>query len=758
MALTRLTSGPVARRLSAFVLLLLSSAVSADAAPLSGRVVDPDGRPVARARVLVDGPIGVRVVTTDGEGRFALTDLPDATYRVSAEAEGLVAAARLVRADREVADLELRLTIAPFTEAVVVSAAPVPRAKSESPVATTVVTADQIASRQWETTADVLRHVPGFAVGQNGGRGALTSIFPRGGESDYTLVLVDGVRLNSFGGGFNLSLLPFGDVEQIEIVRGPQSAVFGADAIGGVVHLTTKRGGEPSVTGFIEGGGQATLRALGAGRGSAGQWSFGASAERNQSDGYTGIAPATGETVSNDDWEQTVGQAQVEWTHSAATAVGASFRYLDGERGNPGPFGSNPIGAYEQVDRISRGADTQQQFGVNGRFPWGSVLAGRIQQRWQLTVADLDNRYHNPFGDSIFETRRVSARTQTDVVLSPTTGLTAGVEGFSERARSTYITGEQFQEVPIERRTIGAFAEVRQDLGARASLTGGVRVDDIRRDALEGDPNPFGPRPAFPADSVTSVNPRIAARVVAWQDASGVARTTVRASAGTGIRPPDAFEIAFTDNPSLQPERSRSADFGVSHLLVPSLTVGATAFFNYYDDLIVAVGSSFQDASRYRTDNISNARARGVELEGAWRGPAGVTTRVAYTWLDTEILAVDDDDDAPPPFEVGDPLLRRPTHQGSVDLGWSRGPASVFTTFRARSSVLDVEPSFGTFGGLFTAPGFAVLDAGASWRIGRQVTVFGRGLNLLDRQYEEAFGYPSPGRLGMIGVRVDLRP
>jgi outer membrane receptor protein involved in Fe transport len=93
-----------------------------------------------------------------------------------------------------------------------------------------------------------------------------------------------------------------------------------------------------------------------------------------------------------------------------------------------------------------------------------------------------------------------------------------------------------------------------------------------------------------------------------------------------------------------------------------------------------------------------------------------------------------------------------------VDLGWSRGPATAFSTFRVRSSVLDVEPSFGAFGGLFTAPGFAVLDAGASWRVGRQVTVFGRGLNLLDREYEEAYGYPAPGRLGMIGVRVDLRP
>ena len=122
------------------------------------------------------------------------------------------------------------------------------RSRSRRPT-TTVVTRDAIQARQLETVADALRTTPGFAVGRNGGRGALTSVFPRGGESDYTLVLVDGMRVNSFGGGFDFSLLPFGDVEQVEVVRGPQSAVFGADAIGGVVQLTTRRGGEPSIVG-----------------------------------------------------------------------------------------------------------------------------------------------------------------------------------------------------------------------------------------------------------------------------------------------------------------------------------------------------------------------------------------------------------------------------------------------------------------------------------------------------------------------------
>ena len=435
----------------------------------------------------------------------------------------------------------------------------------------------------------------------------------------------------------------------------------------------------------------------------------------------------------------------------------ADFRWIDAERGNPGPYGSNPIGAYTAVDRVSRGEDTQRQLGVHGRLPWGSLLAGRIQQRWQVTVADLDNRYHSGFGDSFFETRRVTFRTQTDVVLTPTTGLTAGVEGLGERARSTYITGERFQEVPIERSTFGGFAEVRQDLGARASFSAGLRADAIRRNALEGDPNDFAPRPAFDDESVTSVNPRLAGRLVAWQDGGGVARTTVRASFGTGIRPPDAFELAFTDNPSLEPERSRSADIGVSHVLLPQLTVEATAFFNRYDDLIVAVGGSLR-APAATAPTTSPTRARGARA----RKRLARTSRRACAAR----LHMDVDGDS-----RGGPIRRRAAavHGGrSADSpspepggrrpGMDRSAFSAFTTVRARGEVLDIEPSFGAFGGLFTAAGFTVVDAGASWRVTPHVEIFGRGLNLLDRQYEEAFGYPAPGRLGMVGLRVDLRP
>ena len=210
----------------------------------------------------------------------------------------------------------------------------------------------------------------------------------------------------------------------------------------------------------------------------------------------------------------------------------------------------------------------------------------------------------------------------------------------------------------------------------RLFVTAGVRVDDIVRDGIDGDPFGFTPRPALPEDRVVSPNPRAAVSYyVRTSDASGGNWSRLHGSAGTGIRPPDAFEIAFTDNPGLKPERSRSVDAGFEQALAGGLViVDATGFLNRYDDLIVAVGRSLQDYSRYRTDNISNAQAQGLETSFALRTRRGLEARVTYTFLDAEVLAVDNAAGvAPPPFAVGDWLLRRPRHQANVDLLWRTG-------------------------------------------------------------------------------------
>ena len=241
--------------------MLAARPIVARAGGVTGRVVDPDGRPVSGATVLVDGPLGTRTVRADDQGHFAIALDDRTTYRVLVQAPGFIADPVTVRGSETSTPLTIALRIAPISDAVVVLASQVPRPLSEAPSTSTVIDRHEIEARQLETVSDALRTLPGFTVARSGGRGALTSVFPRGGESDYTLVFVDGLQVNAFGGGLDFSLLPFGDVAQVETISGPQSALFGSNAIGGIVQVTTRQGGPATASATFEGGSQALFHA-----------------------------------------------------------------------------------------------------------------------------------------------------------------------------------------------------------------------------------------------------------------------------------------------------------------------------------------------------------------------------------------------------------------------------------------------------------------------------------------------------------------
>lgn len=727
------------------------------ASSVTGTVSDPDGARVPRAQVVLANSLSV-VATTDAsaEGDFRFARVAPGRYEIRVLAEGFRAEpVEVVVAAGEEARVSVKLHVSAVAESVVVSAAQVEVPLARAADSVSVISSRDLRAAQVETVADALRSVPGLTVSRNGGRGSVTSLFPRGGESDYTLVMVDGIKANAFGGGYDFSTLAVGNVERVEVVRGPESALFGADAIGAVVQVVTRHGGSPRVEGTVEGGSFGTSRVAVGTWGSRGRWSWGASGERVSSDGFTGIAPATGERVSNDDFLSTHGSATAGWHAANGADVRASANYTSGDRGFPGPFGSNPIGAYTAVDRLSRGVTITRQVGGRWTQPF-SAWGHRLRQTVSANDLNLTSDFNSLFGLSASASRRADVRSQTDVDITTSLALSGGIELQRERATSTYITAESADPVPIRRLVAGVFAEARYQPLAPLTLTAGVRAERIERDMLAQSLDPYSPRPAFGTDTRTSVNPRIsAAFLVAGSRTGTFGWTRLHAAAGTGIRAPDAFEIAFTDNPGLKPERSRSVEAGVDQAaLHERLVLGATLFYNRYDDLIVAVGPALADASHYRTDNISNAGSRGAELSAALCTAWGLSARVSYTFLDAEILAVDRVGEAPPPFHVGDSLLRRPRHTGALDVTFTRRRLTAFGRVGSRARTLDIEPSYGTYGGLFFNPGFTVVDAGASWRIASMVEVIGRVGNLFDRRYEETFGFPALGRNATIGVRI----
>jgi outer membrane cobalamin receptor len=724
------------------------------AGPVTGRVVDPTDRPVPSAVViLVTRGAAAQKVLTDARGEFTLQAPDSGDYEVRVAVPGFHA--EPLRADGASAAQDigvLRLEVSAVSEALVVSAAQVEIPLSSAASSVSVITEAEMQTKQVHSVADALRSVPGLTVTSAGTLGAVTGIFPRGGESNFTLVVVDDMPVNAFGGEFDFAHLSTANVERVEVVRGPQSSLFGSNAIGGVVRVITRRGGAPTASVSAEAGGYDTRRFSGTTAGSRGAFEWGAALDRLSSDGFNGHVTDAGLTVANDDYERTSGSVSAGW-RSADFSIRGYVSHGTDERGAPGPFGTNPIGAYEEIDLLSRGSNQRTAASASASL----TVSSRVRLEFVSGFSHLDSDFESPFGPSDANSKRWSGRAQSDVTLTPAAALSAGVELQRESTGSTFITGERFQPIPIRRWITGYFAEGRWTPDDRLIAQAGVRLENIRRDTIEESPAEFLPRPVLPGENIVSVNPKGA---IAWfaRQAPG-SFTKLRASAGTGIRPPSGFDLAFTDNAGLKPERSRSVEGGIDQSFAGGRAhLAATAFFNEFDDLIVAVGS-FQESSRYSTDNISNARSRGVELSlsthhqfGQSR-PAHVQARIGYTYLDTEILAVDSDDAAPPPFSVGQSLLRQPTHNVAIEGLVTAGRFSAFVAGGGRTRVLDVEPSTGTFGGLFFAPGFNVWNAGGAWRAG-YVEIFGRVENLLDREYEEALGFPALGRRATIGLRI----
>ena len=726
----------------------------ASAAGLEGTVVDPNGLATPGATVLVSDRSVIRATAlTDDQGWFEITDLPAGRYEVRVAFDGFGAAPVAVDLTADgVGSVSIRLQVRAISESIVVTAAARELPRSRVTDSVTVVTGDDIAARQFETVADVLRLVvPGLGVTATGGRGGLTQLYARGAESDFSLVLIDGVRVNGFGGSYDFAHLPVGDIERIEVVRGPQSAVYGSDAIGSVVQIITRQGGPARAGAVIEGGSFGTSRVSVNTSGSANALSWGAAFEQLDTDGQNGTTTTSGELLSNDDYLRRDLSLNGQWNGTEGTAIRSTFRYGTNERGFPGAWGSDPGGTYSGVDTVSRSTNDNQVFSVGVTQRLGTS----VDQRVDVSHTKTDSLFNSPFGESTSSSRRLTVRARTDATLRPGIVATGGLDLLREEAGSA-ITDSSFNEIPVERRIFAYFGEFRFDPTSRLSVTAGVRVDHIRLNALAGDA--FG-RPAFNDQTEVSVNPKVS---LGWYVRPADVTddwTRLRVSAGTGIRPPGAFDIAFTDNPALKPERTRSFDVGLEQALASGrIVVEATAFYNRYDDLIVSVGRSFQDASQFRTDNLDNSRARGLELAASARTAQGFEARATYTWLNTEVLELDDaGGQAKAGFEVGDPLLRRPRHQGSLELSFTQPRFSVFTSVGARGRTLDNDPTFGTFGGLYDNPSYAVVDIGGSLRATTGLEFIARIQNLLDNDYEEAFGFPALGRSFIAGVRVGTR-
>ena len=711
------------------VWFLVSTCLSA--ASIKGRVVDPSGAPVEGAQAALVGRTGVTArTTTDAGGGFELNSSETGEARLVVTARGF-AARTLAPEDAAL----VRLEIAPQVASIDVVGSTIGLPPSIPSSSVDVIVREQVRQRNEPIASDLLRYVPGVAFNQSGGPGGVTSLFVRGGNANMELVEIDGVPIIGFGGGlgFDFAHIPSEAIERVDFIRGAESAVYGSYANSGVVDFVTRQpGASPQLDLLAEGGSNFERRFGVTAAGSIAGFGVLAAGSRFDTDGM----------VTNGDYRNEDLLLHVS-RRFGRQSIALNGYFDSNEGGEPGPWGSDPKHVDPGIDTVSRAKNNFSTY--SGHYE-ADLMAGL---RLELSGGYFQNLngFRSSFGYSFNKDQRAQGDARATLSVSRHDTLAFGVTAGHEQVTNSFITDASFSTFPIERNEIAVYAEDRYEIAGRLFLSAGLRGEFFRTPAIP--PDGFS-RPPFPASDISRVNPKVSAAYAAGP-------TRVHASFGMGVRPPSGFELAFTDNPALKPERTRTFDAGIEQRLGKLLTLDGTYFYNRYYDLIVTLGGSLTTLSHYKSDNLANSRAQGAEFSARLRPARWVFVTGSFTLLETRILSLDGSNgQAPLPFSVGQQLTRRPEHSGNFVATFARGRFAANLTGYFRGKTLYEEPNYGASNGLYWDPGFANIGLNLNYAIGRGLTAYGSLRNALNWHYEEVYGFPSPRLNFLAGLKWSI--
>ena len=704
-------------------------------------VTDTQGAAVVRAHVRVIDAAG-RVVSsalTDAIGRARVAEAGCAGCRVEVSLAGFRTAIVPLPSG---GDLSVVVAPAPIAETVVVSATRGEAPTSQVGASTTVFDRTAIERRGVPLVSQLLRSTPGAIVVHTGGLGGVTSLFVRGGESDYNTVLIDGMPLNEPGGTFNFSNLTTTDLERIEIVRGAQSALFGTDAMSSVVQLFTRRAaaGDPPLrlSASVEGGSLATSRATTGVRGASGPLDY----------ALTGSWFGTDNRSANHRFENATASWNVGVAVGDRTSIRATGRVERQTAGTPGitAFGRPDLDArFERDDAVVGAALVHRGASITHRAMY--AYSTSVQSSINLVadpafVAEFEGRQAIfPTSDFLFHSHnnlarhRLSYQADWHVPTAGRTGthvITALVDYDAERGLlEDRLAGSALRG---SRDNVGVAVQ-HQWIAGRTSLTTGARVE--RNDS-------FG----------TAVVPRVSLLQVVRTGGRLFGRTAVRVNAGLGVKEPALLEsfspnFFFQGNPDLEPERARTFDVGLEQRLAGDrVRAEVTWFDNRFRDQITVETVDFTTFEG-RFVNVDRSRSRGFEV-AMDAAPAGwLEMRAGYTRLDTCRETGADDCST---FADNLQLVRRPKHSGFIDVTARFRRATVGLSGVFVGERRDV--SFAVFDSPLAAEGYGVWALLAEYAVGAGLDAFVRVENLTDRDYMEPIGYQAWRRTAHAGLRV----
>ncbi|MES2292079.1 MAG: TonB-dependent receptor [Pseudomonadota bacterium] len=605
-------------------------------------------------------------------------------------------------------------------ENVVVTATRIATPIEQVASAITVIDAADIDSRQQRSLPDVLRDVPGLNLVQSGGEGGQTSIFMRGTNSNHTKVLVDGIEVSdpsNPNGAYDFGKFSAADIARVEVLRGPQSGLYGSDAIGGVVNVITKSGNGPlTLSAEAEGGSFDTFNQSLSASGSQDAFHYRVSLAHLHA-GATPVTPLdllpTGQKRNDDYFDNVTASTKLGYDLTENFDLGLVGRYsnslskVTGDAFDPVTFASFPSPLQTRIDTLSyetRGTahlvlgPIDQTIGLgysstvtsdmdpnNGSIP---SSGNRIKLDWQGQIAIADG-----------ETVLLGAETARDAMHVPIkAGITTNA-GFGELQSS--LPG-----------LLGGTAEFHNSIS--------IRYDDNSR---------FGNKATW------HVAPALAVTATA---------TRLHASYGTGFKTPSLDQLFesfpaffFFANPNLKPETSAGYDIGLDQSLF-GVTGGVTWFHNDIKNLIAT------DPVTFSTNvNIGRARTEGLESYLAWRPVDTLKLRADYTYTEAEDLALHQE------------LVRRPKSKASLDARWQAMAAvSLDASLLYVGSWIDGSRDFSI--SRLNAHPYVTADIAASYALTDNFALTGRIANLFDKTYENPTGFLQPGRAFYAGIKANF--
>lgn len=726
---------PAIRRfvfLSLLLLLSVPAISSAQSGPsaITGTVSDAAGGRIPRAPMRLLDASGMVVAETlsDARGNFRFNSAPSSASTLEIQLAGFEVWTRAVRASEVV---DVKLAVAPVRERIVVTATRTEAPTSQVGATVTVIPGEDIENRRALRTMDLLRTVPGIAAVQTGMPGAVASLFVRGAESDHNRVFVDGVPINEPGGAFNFANFMPLNLDRIEVVRGPQSALFGSDALGSAIQIFTRRGEaedqRPHFGLSLEGGNHHTSNGSAGVSGEVGRFDYTGAVNHFLTDNQGVNAAFRNTTVSGN--------------FGFAVRENTVFRViLQGNAATAGTPGPTVFRRPDTDAHIKRG---------DGVASFSLQTALRENWRQRLAYDYSRTRYRSlnlfpdppPFSDFLFDstndTRRHRASWQSDFTFRPAHTFTAAFEYEREKgrliSRNPAFPAFSAPDVIVHRTNVGGVIQQQSLFLQRLSVTAGVRIEGS---------SSFG----------TEAAPRVS---VAWfarraVGAQGFGGTKLKLNFGTGIKEPTFLEnfsrsIFFLGNPNLKPERVRSFDFGIEQRMASDRAkIEINWFDNRFRDLIAFVGSTFV--------NIARSKANGAEVIFEVKPVRHIRGVGTYTYVNSQVT--ESQSPTSPIIGTGRPLIRRPRHGGTLALIWDWRRFNVSSTALLVGSRADSDFQFPSLG--FTSnPGYAKWDVAASFRSPHRVTYFAAFENLSNDRYQEALGFPALGRSVRAGLRWD---